>query len=589
MAIDNNKLSIIHPTHTLTGGVHLLDNKTQSTASKIERCPIPAQLMLPVNMHNGADAKVIVEIGEKVTKNQIIAEAVGSISANIHSPVDGSVADIKLMPVVNRSELEELVVILDVDRDASVLSIESAIEETIESTQVDWSGASNEELLASIEQAGIVGLGGAGFPTHQKLISSNTHCHTLLLNGAECEPYISCDDILMREQSPEILQGAIILAQILGTKKIQVAIEDNKPEALLSMQEAMQKAMKKAMTEVMKRTNTESVQIPSQTNPQLTFELINIPTQYPSGGEKQLIEIITGQQIAIGKYPASLGYIVQNVATAHAIYDAVVHQQPLIDRIVTVTGKAVSRPGNYQVTLGTSIRHLLDFAGCNETITKTLIHGGPMMGFPLASADLPIVKSSNCIIAATETEIPEAESERPCIRCGQCADVCPASLLPQQLFWFSQSGELNKAEDHNIMDCIECGACAYVCPSQIPLVDYYRFTKGEIKTRAAITEKAERSKVRFDSRNERLENIKLEKARLKAERSRLAAENRAKKHASSDATANGNGNGNGDKKDLVAEALARVETKKKAKAAAQLKAEDLEDKKEPDNQGTNDV
>lgn len=551
MNTTNNTTAVIKPAHTLTGGVHLVDNKTQSTITKIETCSIPELLVLPLNMHSGADAKVVVEIGEIVTKNQIIAEASGSISAYVHSPVNGTVTDIKLMPVVNRSELEETVVIIDVDQQDTQQTNGQGSSNNNSVEKISWTNYSNEQLLQQIEQAGIVGLGGAGFPTHQKIISSITstsNCHTLLLNGAECEPYISCDDLTMREHSSDILEGALILARILNSERIQIAIEDNKPEAINAMKIAIQELKQNDITAI--------------------FEVISISTIYPSGGEKQLIEIITGQQVTSQQFPASLGYVVQNIGTTLAVYNAVINETPLIERIVTVSGEAISRPGNYRVALGTPIRSLLDFAGWNETDTKTLIHGGPMMGFPLSSADLPIVKSSNCIIAATAKEFPEVETERPCIRCGQCADVCPASLLPQQLFWYSQSGELSKAEDYNIIDCIECGACAYVCPSQIPLVDYYRFTKGEIKTRAAITEKAERSKVRFDFRNERLENIKLEKAQLKAERARLAAENRQKQEANSDTNV---------KKDLVAEALARVEAKKKAKAAALAKLEGKDD------------
>jgi electron transport complex protein RnfC len=552
-----NTLSVVKPTHSLTGGVHMFDNKAQSTATEIETCPLPQRLLLPLNMHSGADAKVVVEIGEVVTKHQIIAEASGPVSAYIHSPVNGIVADIKLMPVINRSELEEMVVVIDVNQQSQQTTAEDSSSSNNSShnrntENPSWTNYSNEELLLQIEKSGIVGLGGAGFPTHQKIISSNANCHTLLLNGAECEPYISCDDLTMREHSSDILEGALILAKMLQLEKIQIAIEDNKPEAINAMTIAIQKI----------KQNEVSAEL----------EMISIPAIYPSGGEKQLIEIITGKQVTSKMFPASLGYIVQNIGTILAVYNAVIKETPLIERIVTVTGEAIGRPGNYRVTLGTPIRHLLDFAGWNENDTKAIVHGGPMMGYPLSSADLPIVKSSNCIIAATAKEFPEPEVERPCIRCGQCADVCPASLLPQQLFWYSQSGELNKAEDYNIMDCIECGACEYVCPSQIPLVDYYRFTKGEIKTRADITEKAERSKVRFDFRNERLENIKIEKAQLKAERTRIAAENRKNKDANSETSSDTNV-----KKDLVAEALARVEAKKKAKAAAMKKLEGKDD------------
>ncbi|PCJ49757.1 MAG: electron transport complex subunit RsxC [Gammaproteobacteria bacterium] len=536
--------------YSLSGGVKLEDNKLQSTGTPIVTCPTPSQLFIPLNMHTGADAKTVIEVGSRVTQYQLIAEAIGNISANVHSPVDGTVADIKMMPVVNRSELDEWVIILDVCADASVDSdADSASSNTHKPSKRDWSKQSKDELLDIIQQAGIVGLGGACFPTHQKLLSSATiDCHTLLLNGAECEPYISCDSMTMVEQAFEIIEGCLILASILNASNLQIAIEDNKPEAISAMTKA-----------------ADAIE-------NLTIEVITIPTIYPSGGEKQLLEIITGKQVAIGKYPASLGYLVQNIGTALAIYEAVVLDKPLIERIVTVTGEAVKRPGNYRVSFGTSIRHLLDFAGWDEAKTTSLIHGGPMMGFSLPSADRPIVKSSNCIIAGTAEEFQQPDSEHPCIRCGLCAEVCPASLLPQQLFWFSQAGELNKAEDHNIMDCIECGACSYVCPSQIPLVDYYRFTKGEIRTRADITDKAERSKLRFDFRNERLETIKLEKTRAREERKRLAAEKRQQESGSSDSTSNSSSNSTyNSKKDEVAEALARVQAKKDAKIEAMTK------------------
>ena len=338
----------------------------------------------------------------------------------------------------------------------------------------------------------------------------------------------------MREFATELLQGALIICRILSLEKVQVAIEDNKQQAIDSVLKAV-----------------ENLQHHS-----IKFEVIEIPSIYPSGGEKQLIEMVTGQQVPAGKFPSSLGYIVQNVGTLLAVHDAIVDQKPLVDRIVTITGDTVTRPGNYRTAIGTPIRHLLNFAGWEESKTSTLIHGGPMMGFPLKDADRPIVKISNCIIAASREEFPEPEVERPCIRCGQCADACPASLLPQQLFWFSRSGEINKAEAHNLLDCIECGACAYVCPSDIPLVDYYRFAKGELRNSQAIKIKAEQSKQRFDFRNLRLENQKLKKLRAREEKKRLQAEKRKNE-------ANNEPN-NDPNKQAVADALARVQAKKKA-------------------------
>ena len=515
---------LLQSPHKLTGGVLLDDHKIISTESAIENCPLPEYLTLPLNMHAGVDAIAVVSVGDRLSKYQIIAEAEGPVSAFIHSPVEGEVVAIKSTPVANLSGLEELSIIVKCDLP------ESTNENPIENDQAtsQWSEQTPEQLLQQLQTAGLVGLGGAGFPTHLKLSSSLNQCQTLLVNGVECEPYISCDDRSMREFADELLVGVLITCHILALEKVQIAIEDNKQQAIASMLKAIER-------------------LEEQT---IVFEIIEIPSIYPSGGEKQLIELVTGQQVPSGKFPSSLGYIVQNVGTLLAIHDAVTLNKPLIDRIVTITGDGVTRPGNYRTVIGTPIRHLLNFAGWDESKTSTLIHGGPMMGFPLADADRPIVKISNCIIAASTEEFPKPEAERSCIRCGQCADVCPASLLPQQLFWFSRSGEINKAEDHNLLDCIECGACAYVCPSDIPLVDYYRFAKGELRNSQAIKIKAEQSKQRFDFRNQRLENQKLEKQRIREERKRLQAEKRKNE---SDIDPN---------KQAVADAVARIKAKK---------------------------
>ena len=506
----------------ITGGIILPENKSQSSQSPLQICPLPEQLIIPLNMHAGTDAIAIVEVGETIGKGQNIAKADRAISAFIHSPVAGQVVDIKSMPVANRSGVEETVLIIDCDSEQSDLYNEIS----------DWSNQTAEQLLEKVRLAGIVGLGGAGFPSDQK-IKSSLSSHTLILNGAECEPYISCDHRAMDDFAPQILEGALILATILDCENIQIAIEDNKSSAINSMANSLKESANGG-------------------NKSPTIEIIEIPTRYPSGGERQLIEIISGKQVPSNSLPSVLGYTVQNVATALAVSEAVVRDKPLLDRIVTVTGKAVSRPGNYRVTLGTSIRYLLEFAGWDESKCSRLIHGGPMMGFPMACADRPISKTSNCIIAGTIEEFPAPLAEQTCIRCGQCADVCPATLIPQQLYWFSRSGEINKALDHRLMDCIECGACAYVCPSQIPLVDYYRYSKGEVKSRKATEEKASHSKQRFDFRNQRLENNRLEKARLREERAKLAAKAKT----------------DDPKKQAIADALARIKAKKQANASA---------------------
>ncbi|MCP3674487.1 MAG: electron transport complex subunit RsxC [Gammaproteobacteria bacterium] len=521
-------MSVIHQSkYSLTGGIHLPENKSQSSVTDLQICPIPEQLMIPLNLHAATDAKAIVNVGDQIKFGDNIAESTGIISAMIHSPVDGQIAEICNRPVANRSELDELVLIINCNNDCNNSTAAT------ENPKIDWFDQKPEQLLETIKLAGIVGLGGAGFPSHQKLDSGRLESHTLLLNGAECEPYISCDDLTMRNYGCEVLEGALILARSLNCQIIQIAIEDNKPEAIKTMASAI-----------------EQYQQSSPFNVEL--EVIEIPTLYPSGGERQLLEIVTGKQVPSGSFPSALGYTVQNVGTTLAVYEAVVFNKPLIDRIVTITGDAVARPGNYRVIIGTPIRYLLEFAQWDESKCETLIHGGPMMGFPIADPDRPISKISNCIIASSAEEFPKPLPEQPCIRCGKCAEVCPASLLPQQLLWFSKSGEIDKAKDFKLLDCIECGACAYVCPSQIPLVDYYRFTKGELRAQSAAKVKSDKAKQRFDFRNQRLENEELAKQLLRDEK----AKQRAAKKKNDSVDPN---------KQAVADALARVQAKKKAK------------------------
>jgi len=510
---------------SLTGGIHPPGNKQRSSEADLQICPNPEQLMIPMNMHAGNDAIPIVSVGDKISCGQNIAEADRNISAFIHSPVNGVINDICQVPVANRSGLVETVVIIDCDPEVCCTYDDKS----------EWQQYSPEQLLEIMRLAGVVGLGGAGFPSYQKINSSRSSSHTLLLNGAECEPYISCDDRAMRDFSINVLEGAVILARILDCENIQIAIEDNKQQAIATMVENINKCHDKCEANAIK------------------IEIIEIPTRYPSGGERQLIEIVTGQQVPSGSFPSALGYTVQNVGTALAVYDAVVLSKPLVDRIVTVTGDAVSHPGNYRVTIGTSIRHLLEIAGWDESIAEILIHGGPMMGFPLTDPDRPISKISNCIIAGTTKEFPKPQPERNCIRCGKCAEVCPASLLPQQLLWFCKSADHDKALDFRLMDCIECGACAYVCGSEIPLVDYYRYLKAEIKSNAAAKIKSEKSRQRFEFRQQRLEQQQQERQQQREEKLRLAAE-RKKQSSATDA-----------KKQAVADALARIQAKKQGK------------------------
>jgi electron transport complex protein RnfC len=395
--------------------------------------------------------------------------------------------------------------------------------------RADYSSLSKSELLDRIRGAGIAGMGGAGFPTAVKLaLGEDAKIQSLIINGTECEPYITADDALMRERARQLVEGTKILRQLVEPAETLIGIEDNKPEALAAVRAAAEGS---------------------------GIEVVEFPTKYPSGGEKQLIEILTGKQVPSGGLPADIGVICQNVGTAVAVYDAVVLGRPLISRITTVTGEAVTHPGNFEALLGTPIRYLLGKAGYREAKNHRLIMGGPMMGFTLPSPDVPVVKTTNCLLAPTERELPGPSPAQACIRCGMCAEACPASLLPQQMFWFAQGKEFDKLEQHNLFDCIECGACSWVCPSHIPLVQYYRASKSEIERMRRDNEKSDRSRGRFEARQERLAREEAEKEAKRAARKK-AAETRAQQ-----AAAGGTG------EDPIQAAIERAKAKKAAQQA----------------------
>jgi H+/Na+-translocating ferredoxin:NAD+ oxidoreductase subunit C len=478
------------------GGIHPPENKHQSVGSPIANAGIPKQLVLPLSQHIGAPALPAVEVGQQVLKGQLIAEPAGFVSVPIHAPTSGTVSAIEERQIAHPSGHSARCIVIDPDGEDRWID---------HSGHEDYSALDRAELLSIIRNAGIAGMGGAGFPAAVKLsVKPETKIETLIINGTECEPYITADDILMRERADKIVQGAEILAYLVQPDAILIGVEDNKPEGIAALQAA-----------------AEGTQV----------EVVVFPTKYPSGGEKQLIEILTSKQVPSGGLPSDVGIVCQNVGSAVAVRDAVIEGRPLISRITTVTGEGVSEPGNYEVLLGTSMHYLLDKAGYQPAKNKRLIMGGPMMGFTVPDAHVPIVKTTNCLLAPTETELPTPPPAQACIRCGMCAEACPASLLPQQLYWFAQGKEFEKAEQHNLFDCIECGACSYVCPSNIPLVQYYRAAKAEVVQMRKDAEKSEHSRVRFEARQARLEREEAEKeakraARKKAaeEKARLAAE-----------------------------------------------------------------
>ncbi|CAM3043706.1 electron transport complex subunit RsxC [Shewanella algae] len=500
----------------LTGGIHPPQMKDLSNGSPIGRLPLASEFLLPVPQV-GDSAVLEVKVGDRVLKGQALTHGLSAMYLAVHAPTSGIIRAIEQRPSNHPSALPVLTCVLEADGQ----------DQAIDFDQQDIAALSREQILSRIRQAGIAGLGGAMFPAHIKL-NPASEIELLLINGVECEPYISADDRLMREHAREILDGIEIVHGLLNPKRVIIAIEDNKPEAVQAMQQAL-----------------DSCHLPKG-----SIRITVIPTKYPSGGEKQLIQIITGQEVPSGAIPAQLGIVVHNVGTAFAIREAVCLGKPLIERVVTVTGGNIPKPGNYWVPLGTPIAHILEQSGFTPSGQDTVIIGGPMMGHTLPLIKVPLLKGSNCILVPSASEISPPAEEKACIRCGECAQVCPASLLPQQLYWHSKAEEYDKASAYNLRDCIECGCCSYVCPSDIPLVEYYRVAKAAIKRNHEEKQLAEQAKQRFDARLKRLEAEK------------QAREAKAKAAADKRRAAMGSG-----EKDAVAEAMARIKAKKAAEAS----------------------
>ncbi|MFJ5503400.1 electron transport complex subunit RsxC [Pectobacterium carotovorum] len=454
------------------GGIHPPEMKTQSSQTPLRQIPLPEQFIIPLKQHLGPEGEICVSVGDKVLRGQPLTRGKGR-TLPVHAPTSGTVNAIRQHTTAHPSGLSELSIIIVPDGDDRWCERQ---------TFTDYRAQSVDTLLAHLHQAGIAGLGGAGFPTAAKLQGGMRGIETLIINGAECEPYITADDRLMQECAEEIIQGVEILSFLLQPKRILIGIEDNKPEAISALRLALGKRS--------------------------DMHLRVIPTKYPSGGAKQLTKILTGKEVPFGKHSAAIGVLMQNVGTAFAIKRAVIDGEPLTERVVTLTGEALRQPGNVWARLGTPVRHLLKQGGFHVNKQPMVVMGGPLMGFTLPSLDVPIVKISNCLLAPSHTEMEPVAEEQSCIRCSKCADACPAGLLPQQLYWFSRGQEHEKARNHHLFDCIECGACAYVCPSNIPLVQYYRQEKAEIRAIDEEAQRAAQAKVRFDAKQARLEREK---------------------------------------------------------------------------------
>jgi len=515
------------------GGIHPPEQKAVTSGKPIKQLSLPKQLILPLQQHIGRQGDLLVAVGDKVLKGQALTQSSNPMAVPVHAPTSGTISAIKKSVIAHPSGLSELCLFIDVDG-----------EDTWKTRDIcqDFTQLSRQQIIKKIADAGIAGMGGAGFPTHLK-VNTKPDISFLIINAAECEPYITADDLLICEQSEAIFDGIKILDQLLTPAFILIGIEDNKPQAIKALQQATK--------------HNEKVKV------------CVLPTKYPSGGEKQLIKILTGKEISSGTLPINSGIVVQNVATCFAISDAVINDIPLIRRVVTLTGRALSKPQNVWALLGTPVSYLLEQASFISEVDETktspnspqqnppVIMGGPLMGFSILNEQVPIVKTSNCILAPSKAEMPSAfdnnSNEVECIRCGQCSDVCPSQLLPQELQWSAKAKDHQQLMQLNLFDCIDCGACAYVCPSQIPLVQYYRIAKAEIRQQQQLDIKAEKAKARFEARKLRLEQEKIarQEKHEKAAAARKAAMNKRSADGSTASSA-------------VAAALARVKAKKMA-------------------------
>ena len=455
------------------GGIHPPEMKLQSSRTPMRIAQLPDEVTIPIHQHLGTPGQLCVKVGDHVLKGQALTRGVGR-TLPVHASISGTVTAIEPFPSTHPSGLPEIAVKIVSDGKDEWL--------------VDYQSQSKEVLLTRIHEAGIAGLGGAGFPTATKLKGGGDLVKTLIINAAECEPYITADDRLMQEHADEVIAGCQILMHILSPDEVLIGIEDNKPEAIA--------ALKQALTAL--------------TNEKRIFIRV-IPTKYPSGGAKQLTKILTGKEVPSGGRSSDIGVLMQNVGTVVAIKRAIIDDEPLIERVVTVTGQGAKTPGNFWARLGTPIYALIKQAGFVAGSEQMVIMGGPLMGFTLPDLNAPVIKITNCLLIPSPEEMDTDNVEEACIRCGQCVDACPSGLLPQQLYWFSKGKEHEKAQQHNLFDCIECGACAFVCPSNIPLVQYYRQEKAEIREIDAEAKRAAEAKARFEAKKIRMEREKLER------------------------------------------------------------------------------
>ncbi len=476
------------------GGVHPDYRKEKTAAAAIVALPLPQALYLPLQQHIGAPAEAVVQAGQRVLKGQLLAQAGGPVSAPVHAPTSGLVASIGAMMAPHPSGLSQPTIILEPDGREEWAALPPPIPDPL--------SADPALIRARVAECGIVGMGGATFPSAVKLALGTEHkLDILLLNGAECEPYLTCDDRLMRERPEQILDGARIMAHALGAARVVVAIEANKPEALDGMAKAA--------------ATLEGVTV------------VKVPAQYPMGSERHLVQAITGRETPARKLTADLGVVVHNVATAQAVREAVRFGRPLLSRVVTVSGAAVARPANVEAPLGALVSDLIDYCGGLVTPPRQVVNGGPMMGQPLPSLAVRVVKGMSGILALTAAETNERPSE-PCIRCGTCVTICPCGLVPVEMAAFIRKEDMDGAARLGVQDCVSCGSCSYICPAHIPLVHFFNYAKGRLAERALEARRTDRVRQLVEVHNSRLDKLAAERA---AQAAAVAAAEAAKAEA----------------------------------------------------------
>lgn len=426
------------------GGVHPPENKIQTENQAIETLKASKMVYIPLLQHIGVPLTPCVEVGEKVLKGQKIGDSEAFLSVPVHSSVSGTVKKIEVMPFPLMGE----VLTIAIENDET--------EEWVELNKIEnWKSASKEELLGLIRDKGIVGLGGAAFPTHIKLNPpADTKIEALLLNGAECEPYLNSDNRVMIEEPKKVIEGIQIMRHILGVDLAVIGIEDNKLEAIETMKKACQGT---------------------------GIEVMPLKTMYPQGGEKSLIKAILNKEVPSGKLPSAVGVVVNNTTTAAAIYDAVVNGLPLVDKVVTVTGKAIGEPKNLRALIGTPISELLEFCGYREEEAEKIVMGGPMMGMAQFKLEVPVIKGTSGLLALTKEETNSCKP-KACIGCGKCVDACPMSLEPIMYARLAQFSQWEEMAKYHLMDCIECGSCSYICPSNRPLTEAIKIGKAKLRS-----------------------------------------------------------------------------------------------------------